>query len=286
MRPQFNRDQIADLDLFEKHLRNLFNVLDGQVDSQGWTQSNDVQRYVELFTIDTATEFLFGESVNSLKGKPEPNSLATREEMEIFVESFVAAEKVTAESLLYNDLYWLLHDRKFKDQCAAVHKFVDTYVQRRLNSPNFERKGKFIVLDALVADTKDPLELRYELLNILLAGSDTIKASITFLLGSLAQNPAVFEKLRATILENFGTYSQPVEITIAGLKACTYLQWCLNETLRIYPPVPSNYREATRDTTLPFGGGPDGQSPVFVPKGRFVNWSVRRLFLRLTLPQC
>jgi cytochrome P450 len=278
MRPQFNRDQIADLDLFEKHLQNLFNILDRQADSQGWTQSADIQHFVELFTIDTATEFLFGESVNSLEGKTEPNSLATKEEMKIFVDSFVSAEKVTAESLLYADLYWVIHDRKFKDQCAAVHKFVDTYVQRRLKSPSSERKGKFVVLDALVDDTKDPFELRYELLNILLAGSDTIKASITFLLGSLAQNPAVFEKLRAIILKDFGTYSQPINITISGLKACTYLQWCLNETLRMYAPVPINYREAVRDTTLPFGGGLDGQSPVFIPKGRFVNWSVRHPF--------
>jgi cytochrome P450 len=101
----------------------------------------------------------------------------------------------------------------------------------------------------------------------------------------LAQNPAVFEKLRARILEDFGTYSQPINITISGLKACTYLQWCLNETLRMYAPVPSNYREAVRDTTVPFGGGPDGQSPVFIPKGRLVNWSVRRLFLHVSLSQ-
>jgi cytochrome P450 len=285
MRPQFNRDQIADLDLFEKHLQNLFNILDRQADSQGWTQSGDIQHLVELFTIDTATEFLFGESVNSLEGKTEPNSLATKEEMKIFVDSFVAAESVTARSLFYADLYWVIHDRKFKDQCAAVHKFVDTYVQRRLKSPNSGRKGKYVVLDALVDDTKDPFELRYELLNILLAGSDTIKASITFLLGSLAQNPAVFEKLRACILKDFGTYTQPINVTVSGLKACTYLQWCLNETLRMYAPVPINYRETVRDTTLPFGGGPDGQSPVFIPKGRFVNWSVRYLILHSSLRQ-
>jgi hypothetical protein len=139
---KFNRDQIADLDLFEKHLQHLFNILDRQADSQGWTQSGDIQHFIELFTIDTATEFLFSESVNSLEGKTETHSLATKEEMKIFVDSFVAAEKVTAQSCFYADLYWVIHDRKFKDQCAAVHKFVDTYVQRRLKSPNSERKGE------------------------------------------------------------------------------------------------------------------------------------------------
>ena len=35
-----------------------------------------------------------------------------------------------------------------------------------------------------------------------------------------------------------------------------------------------NSREAFEDTVLPVGGGPDGKSPIFVPKGRVVAWSV------------
>src|SRR4051794_35615539 len=98
MRPQFNRSQIADLDLFEKHLQNLFQILDRQIASSaqkdGWTESDDIQHLIELFTIDTATEFLFGESVNSLEGDASPSSLASAAEMKIFVESFIEAERV------------------------------------------------------------------------------------------------------------------------------------------------------------------------------------------------
>lgn len=37
--------------------------------------------------------------------------------------------------------------------------------------------------------------------------------------------------------------------------------------------MPGNSRSAIRDTVLPRGGGPDGQSPVFVPKGTSVIYS-------------
>lgn len=44
--------------------------------------------------------------------------------------------------------------------------------------------------------------------------------------------------------------------------------------LRLHPVVPGNARFAIADTVLPVGGGPDGQSPVFVPKDAIVTYSV------------
>jgi hypothetical protein len=41
-----------------------------------------------------------------------------------------------------------------------------------------------------------------------------------------------------------------------------------------------NGRYANKDTTIPTGGGPDGRSPVFVPKGTSVNYSVHMMHRR------
>ena len=68
-------------------------------------------------------------------------------------------------------------------------------------------------------------------------------------------------------------------ITFKRLKGCGYLQWCMNETLRLFPPVPWNSRRSTRDTSLPSGGGEDGMSPIFVPKGTetvYIVWLMQR----------
>jgi len=147
------------------------------------------------------------------------------------------------------------------------------YVQRHLMDGGSDKKaatGKYVVLDAIVADVKEPQELRSQLLNILLAGSETISGTLGFLFASLAQYPHIFKKLRKFIIDDFGSFDQLKQIMLSGLKNCQYLQWCLNEVLRVYPSVPVNFREAVRDATLPAGGGSDGTSPVFIPKGHLI----------------
>jgi cytochrome P450 len=43
--------------------------------------------------------------------------------------------------------------------------------------------------------------------------------------------------------------------------------------LRVFPPVPVNCRFAVQTTTLPHGGGDDGEAPVLIPKGTLVAFS-------------
>lgn len=40
----------------------------------------------------------------------------------------------------------------------------------------------------------------------------------------------------------------------------------------MFPPIPVNARVANVNTTLPRGGGPDGQDPLFVPAGTRVQY--------------
>lgn len=106
------------------------------------------------------------------------------------------------------------------------------------------------------------------------AGRDTTASLLGFLFLMLSQHQDVLLKLRKTTIEEFGTYKSTDKISFSSLKSCSYLQWCMNETLRLFPTVPINSRRSVRDTTLPRGGGPDGLSPLFVPKGTETNYSV------------
>lgn len=49
------------------------------------------------------------------------------------------------------------------------------------------------------------------------------------------------------------------------------------QALRLFPPIATNSREASRETVLPHGGGPDGKSPVLIPAGTPVRWSLYSL---------
>jgi len=185
------------------------------------------------------------------------------------------------------DLYWIYNPKHFNDNCKEVHRFADYYVNLALTTDlsslsehtvekeeKGQKKEKYIFLKELVQATRDPIELRSQLLNILLAGRDTTAGLLGFTFYLLVRHPEVFKQLRDTILEDFGTYDSPKSITFETLKACSYLQNVMSETLRLYATVPFNSRRATKDTTLPRGGGPDGNSPIYVKKGMEVNYSV------------
>jgi len=63
LRPNFARDQVSDLELEENHVKNLLKVI--PIKSDGWTAEINIQEMFFRLTIDSATEFLFGQSVGS-----------------------------------------------------------------------------------------------------------------------------------------------------------------------------------------------------------------------------
>ncbi len=64
LRPQFACDQISDLEVEERHVQNMMRAL--PVDPKtGWTDQVDLQVLFFRLTIDSATDFLFGESADS-----------------------------------------------------------------------------------------------------------------------------------------------------------------------------------------------------------------------------
>ena len=74
------------------------------------------------------------------------------------------------------------------------------------------------------------------------------------------------------------------------LRESAWLHWlCVHQSLyaclalRLYPSVPLNTRTAVRNTSLPTGGGPDRQSPVFIPAGTAVAFCPYVMHRRLDL---
>ena len=281
LRPQFARDQVADLEVEEHHVQDLMQHL--PTGGSGWTSKVNLGPIFFRLTLDSATEFLFGESVQSQPAalpsyiRSEKNKL----DWTSFAPAFDGGTHALGNRSRFGDMYWLHNPKSFQDDCKTVHEFADYYVNLALNphqrtEKDIEsgKKEKYIFLQELVKVTRDPTELRSQLLNILLAGRDTTAGLLGWTFYSLVRNPDVFNKLRAEIIDRYGTFRQPHDITFASLKACAYLQYVMSETLRLYPTVPFNQRRATKDTTLPLGGGPDEKSPIYISKGTEVNYAV------------
>lgn len=66
-------------------------------------------------------------------------------------------------------------------------------------------------------------------------------------------------------------------VRLPRFHALSYLTFT---ALRLYPSVPVNTRTAINATVLPTGGGPDRTSPVFIPKGAAIAYSVYSMHRR------
>lgn len=276
LRPQFSREQISQLETLNDHVNTLLNIFatnsaNGEFDAQ--------EQFFRL-TLDTATEFLFGQSVDSLVGANHklqgPRGPVSAQD---FADNFNAAlEDLTLRGQM-SKLYWLSHIPDFKKHCNVSKNFVEYYVYRAIERQKNAEKaaadaedGRYVFIDALARETSDPVLIRDQAFNILLAGRDTTASLLSFLIYYLARDKRVWEKLREAVLAEFGNDAST--LTFETLRQCRYLQNVINEALRLSPIVPINSRFAIRDTILPRGGGPDESEPIFVPKGGQVMYHV------------
>lgn len=271
LRPQFAREQVSHVQSLEPHLQKLA----AHIDSYRGATIN-IQDYFFRLTVDTATEFLFGESVDSL----DDSSTANFDGKAGFAEAFNTSQAYLSTRSYTQMMYFLVNNKEFRESNERVHKFASHYVRQALETPQEEldkkSKGGYIFLYELVKQTREPKVLQDQLLNILLAGRDTTAGMLSFTFFELARNPEVFAKLKEEIYTHFGLgdESRISEITFESLKKCEYLKFVLNEVLRMYPSVPVNFRVSTKETTLPRGGGVDGTKPIRVGKGTTVAYSV------------
>lgn len=276
LRPQFSREQVAHVQSLEPHMQRLAKHI-----RLAKGETINIQDLFFKLTMDTATEFLFGDSVFTLKdsaiGEPPEEDFAGRRN---FALSFNVAQAYLGTRAYLQMFYFVVNNSDFHKQCHLVHDLTRYYVDKvlKMTPDEVEKKsaGGYTFLYELVKQTRDAKVLQDQSLNILLAGRDTTAGLLSFTFFELARHPEVFKKLKEDIYRNFGKGDDAriSEITFESLKKCEYLKWVLNEVLRLYPSVPVNFRVATKRTTLPRGGGPDGSKPIYVGKGTSVAYSV------------
>lgn len=164
--------------------------------------------------------------------------------------------------------------KSFRAGLGVLEDFIEPYITQALAMSPEELDQKLsksdTFLHALARFTRSRKVIRDQLTAILLAGRDTTAATLSWTFMELARHPQAVKKLRKEILERVGETEPP---TYNDLKEMKYLNYVINETLRLYPSVPFNVRTALVPTTLPRGGGPDGMHPIGVRQGTPVGYS-------------
>lgn len=296
MRPIFNRDNISRLELLEKHVQTMLNIIETRdeglsIDGEGraWSAPVSLASLLPHLTMDSATELFLGQSTHSLEAllvKQTRKQNITLHDANSFDHAFERMLAILGTRMRLRSLYWLYGNTELNQCVKTLHAFVDSAIDE---AEQAREKGvsqlRYDFLETLRARCSDRSEVREQVLGLLAAGRDTTASLTAWVFYCLLRNSRVYERLRGIVLATFGPYSAAVEsiITFEKLKGCTYLQHVLSETLRLHSVVPFNSRCAAKDTTLPIGGGPDGLLPVFVPKGTEVNFSTHVLHRRKDL---
>jgi cytochrome P450 len=222
IRPNFVRAQVANIDAIEVYLQDMFKLLP----SDG--SPVDLQSLFFGLTMDTSTEFLFGESVHSLRGDEpgKPSGVA-------FAHAYDTALQTSALRATQSPLEKLMgQSKEDKQNCKTVQDFVQRYVDEALRwrqtwdgKEKTSPTGHYTFLYELVKETTDPTVLRGEVLNLLLAGRDTTASLLGSMFFQLAKRPDIWERLHAEIAGLNG--AKP---SFEELKNLKMLQWCMKES--------------------------------------------------------
>lgn len=220
--------------------------------------------------LDSSTQYIFGESLGSLTENPTPG---TTEFLGAFQRALVGAGR-RGNLAVGKAWIWFLFDKKWAEDCKHVHQFVDRYVERALAATTDKKSGqddsdtdqsRYLLINEMARSIRDPIELRSEILNIFFPSRDTTGIALFNTLLHLARNLSYWKDLRA---EALALSNQPLTFEI--INNLKLFRYALYEGIRLQGPSGRASRAALRDTVLPTGGGEDGKSPIFVPKGTIV----------------
>jgi cytochrome P450 len=218
--PQFIRSQVLDLDTLETHISKL--ILENPRDRS----TVDLQKLFFMLTFDTATEFLFWHSTDTLGIGSEKGVM--------FAEAFTYATTKAGLQARIGKLVNIFRDKDYTDAITFINEYFSSYVQKAVELYKTALKGEkveheavsiYVFLEHLAKTNYGEKKIQDQLLNILLAGCDTTASFLSFLFHVLARGPDVFSKLRAEVME-LGN-KRP---TFEQVKSMKYLQWYLNES--------------------------------------------------------
>lgn len=140
-RPFLSKERISDFEILAKHSDEAVSKLARRL-SQGFPV--DFQDVVSRFTLDSASEFLFGKCVNSLGAQlpfPESSNVGAENSLEVmahpsnvFAHSFVTGQDLVCFRARLGSFWWL---REFWKDAVDEHRqvindFVDPIVRTAL----------------------------------------------------------------------------------------------------------------------------------------------------------
>ncbi|KAH9832996.1 cytochrome P450 [Rhodofomes roseus] len=304
-RPFFSKDRISHFELFDRHADVALEKMRERFRA-GY--AIDFQDLVSRFTMDSATEFLFGACVHSLRSTlPYPHNVSAAspsspfpsaslpstvspatagvDKAEAFAAAFSKAEHLCAERATMGEIWPFAEMRKDKtrEHMHVVDEYLHPILEEALRKKaEREREKKAMGGKAVDADEIEEGETLIDHLakftNDLTVLHDEVlnillagrDTTATTLTFAVYLLAMHPDVLKRLRAEVLEKVGPKQRPTYEGIKEMRYLRAVINETLRLYPAVPFNIRVSVNEGLLP---NPNGK-PFYVPAKVPVSYSV------------
>ncbi|KAF7959196.1 hypothetical protein EAE96_002711 [Botrytis aclada] len=219
------------IDIFVQYLKDSA----AKSGSDGWSAPVNMTKRCRYLGYDVMGEFGFGQSFELQKNSKNDFLIKAVEATSMKAGVYVQYPRLTTLKL---ETILARRTTKMRERYLEL---MAGLVRTRLASG----KGSHQDLFSFVIDAKDPdtgkgfseNELWAESRFLLIAGADTTSTALTSLFFYLSRNKACYGKLVAEIRSTFGSVSE-IE-TGPRLAECHYLRACIDESMRMSPPISS-----------------------------------------------
>lgn len=189
-----------------------------------------------------------------------------------FFRILVIIDKRIFNPLFFADFVWYNspYGRRENHVVNIIHTFVNRVIEKRrkeLLDGKQDTNRRSALLDILLNSSMDnkaltDADIRGEVNTFMFAGFDTTTITTQFLLYLLARHQEVQERIYKEMEENISDD----HVCIRDINNLKYLDMCLKESLRMYPPIGVVGKETTEEITVRNMTIPAGTAimPIFI----------------------
>ncbi|EGG09027.1 uncharacterized protein MELLADRAFT_123957 [Melampsora larici-populina 98AG31] len=265
-RPHFTKKRNSDVEACENHVSRLIGWIEFQ---NGSDHSVDIQDLFSRLALTVATQHFFGHCLDMLNDLLLDRPLQEGAiDATAFSTDFADAQThciayIFIPSFIVRLFQKLSPDPSTKRVSAAVDVLIENVAKER--SLSDDQQEPETLLDGIRRSGCSTCLLRHELLNILIAGRDSLSSLLTSCIYELAGRDELWHRLQLELSH----LAQISTISSNQIRQCKLLRAVINETLRLHPPAWCNLRGAFEDDVLPSG--------IFVPAGTDCRFSYKDL---------
>ncbi|XP_034097721.1 probable cytochrome P450 310a1 [Drosophila albomicans] len=211
----------------------------------------DVQQLLRIYAVNIMGNLVYGLDVNNFEQQDHIlNSFAENTAQHSNLQCFTLRGVPQKSTLTYRLLDIIQRNVEQREERGIIRKDMLQLLVKFRNG-NDLGSDKWQVEHAIEEDKLMSIKRLAQVAEDLLQSAlDSLASTITLTLYEIAQQPLIVEKLQAEIKELQSDGDGQLQL-LEQLEGMKYMEMCVKETLRKYPPVPLIERTCRKSYTLP-----------------------------------